>query len=1081
MIAAVRRYDGYVVQSTGDGIFAMFGAPLAHEDHAQRALYAALRMLEELRGYAATLRQRGRSPIEIRVGVNTGEVVVREIQTAEGHAEYTPIGHAANLASRMQTVAATGTIAATEHTRKLCEGYFTFRALGPTRVKGVNEAINVHEVTGLGPLRTRLQASARRGLSKFVGREAELVQMKQALVSAKSGRGQIVAAVAEAGVGKSRLFFEFQAIGHSEALVLETLSVSHGKASPYLPLIDLLKNYFGITKEDDVRRSREKIAGKILILDRSLEDTLPYIFSLLEVSESEDSLAQMDPEVRRRRTLEAIKRLLLRESLKQPLIIVFEDLHWVDEGSLTLLNLLADSIGTARVLMLVNYRPEFTHNWGNKTYYTQLRLDPLGAESADEMLNALLSESRELAPLKRVIVEKAEGNPFFMEEIVQSLFEQEALHRNGAVKLAKSLSSIRIPPTVQAVLASRIDRLPPGEKDLLNTLAVIGKEFPLGLVRQIAGKSDDELQRMLTALQAAEFIYEQPAFPDVAYVFKHALSQQVAYGSALQERRKVLHEKIARVLETQFPETVETQPELLAHHYTEAGLGARAIPYWQRSGERAFQRSANLEAIDHLQKGLDLLGPPPDTSGLIAAQETQRHSLLVVLGEAQLRAGKFTEARETLLRAADIAQSLGSIEGLIRPALALVLMTQNTGFPAPQAVPLLEQALLKLGAEDSPLKARTLSGLARYLGATGEKQKLMVYAPQAVEIARRLGDPELVGDSLVGMFYARLEPEHAEQRLAITTEMQDLARAAKNPNLQHSEHFWRGYCLLELGDTAAADVEFDAYGRWAAEVNQPFHQSCYEMLRAMRALMWGRFEESERLAQNTFAIARSMQAETAAGVLGLQMFALRREQGGLREIEPLVKLFLQEHSAAAAWRPGLAVVYAELGRTAEARAEFENLAQHDFADLPRDAMWMGTMAYLVDVCTFLRDRARADTLYRILSPFAGRNVVVSNGVACYGALSRYLGALATVLERWDDAAHHFEDALAMNSRMDTRVWLAHTQAQYAAMLLARRDVGDRDRAAALLDSALATAREFGMHALEERITAAITQMKAEAN
>ena len=246
MIAAVNRYDGYVVQSTGDGIFAMFGAPLAHEDHAQRALYAALRMQEDLRRYAATLRERGRAPIEIRVGVNTGEIVVRAIQTAQGHAEYTPIGHAANLASRMQTVAATGTIATTEDTRKLCEGYFTFRALGPAKIKGVSEAVNVHEVTGLGALRTRLQASAQRGLSKFVGREAELGQMKRALELAKSGRGQIVAAVGEAGVGKSRLFFEFHAIGQAGCLVLETLSVSHGKASAYLPLIDLLKNYFKI-------------------------------------------------------------------------------------------------------------------------------------------------------------------------------------------------------------------------------------------------------------------------------------------------------------------------------------------------------------------------------------------------------------------------------------------------------------------------------------------------------------------------------------------------------------------------------------------------------------------------------------------------------------------------------------------------------------------------------------------------------------------------------------------------------------------------------------------------------------------
>ena len=1077
MIAAVHRYDGYVVQSTGDGIFAMFGAPLAHEEHPHRALYAALRMQEDLRRYAATLRERGWAPIEIRVGVNTGEVVVRIIQTAAGHEEYTPIGHSANLASRMQTVAATGTIAATEDTRKLCEGYFTFRSLGPTRIKGVTEAVNVHEVTGLGPLRTRLQASARRGLSKFVGREAELTQIKRALELAKSGRGQIVAAVGEAGVGKSRLFFEFQAIGQAECLLLETVSVSHGKASAYLPLIDLLKSYFDIVPDDDARRRREKIAGKILILDRALEDTLPYIFTLLEV-ESDDQLIRMDPEVRRRRTLDAIKRLLLRESLDRPLILIFEDLHWVDDGSRALLNLLADSIGTARVLMMVNYRPEFTHSWGNKTYYTQLRLDPLGVERGEEMLAALLGDGPELAPLKRLIIEKTEGNPFFMEEIVQALFEQGALLRNGAVKLAKSLSSIQIPSTVQAVLASRIDRLTPEQKDLLQTLAVIGKEFPFRLVREVSGKGDEDLQRLLAELQVAEFIYEQPAISDVSYVFKHALSQQVASGSALQERRRALHQRVARVLEAQFPEIVDTQPELIAHHYTETGRGAQAIPYWQRAGERALQRWANQEAINHSKKGLELLGSRPEPSHESwPAEQAQRYSLMLVLGTAQFQAGEFLEARATLLGAAEVAQSLGSTESVIGAALALVHMTHNVGLAAPEVVLLLEQALEKLGTDDSPIRARTLGGLARYLGVTGERKQLMLYAPQAEAMARRLGDPELVSYSLLGTFFTLMGPERTEQRLVIATEMLDLAKAANNLEVMHEGLWWRAYCLLELGDMAGHDTEFDAWVREVAETNQPFYLSVTAMVMAMRSLVRGRFEESEHLAQQAFAIGQSLQTDTAAGVFGLQMFALRREQGRLKEVEPVVRVFIQQHSVAAAWRPGLALIYSELGSTKDARAEFETLARYDFADIPRDAVWMGTMTYMVDICTFLGDRARASTLYRILVPFAGRNVVIGNAAACYGALARYLGALATTLERWDDAVRHFEDAMTMNARMEARPWLAHTQEQYAAMLIARHQSGDRDNAAALLDAALATTHELGMRALEERIAAVIAQIK----
>jgi len=390
MIEAVRHYDGYVVQSTGDGIFALFGAPVAHEDHPQRALYAALRMQGELKRYSVKVVADGSSPIQGRVGANTGEVVVRSIQTGAGQVEYTPIGHTTNLASRMQTAAPVGSIAVSEATRKLCEGYFTLKPLGATKIKGVSEPVNVYEVTGLGSLRTRLQHAAGRGLTRFVGREREMEALKHAGEQAKVGHGQIAAVMAEPGVGKSRLFFEFKATSHSGWMVLETFSVSHGKASAYLPVIDLLRNYFEISGGDDERKRREKVNGKVLTLDRSLEDTVPYLFSLLGIVEGDDSLAQMDGQVKKRRTLDAIKRVVLRESLNQPLMVIFEDLHWIDEQTQELLNLLADSIGTAKLLLLVNYRPEYSHQWSSKTYYTQLRLDPLGKERAEEMLTALL-------------------------------------------------------------------------------------------------------------------------------------------------------------------------------------------------------------------------------------------------------------------------------------------------------------------------------------------------------------------------------------------------------------------------------------------------------------------------------------------------------------------------------------------------------------------------------------------------------------------------------------------------------------------------------------------------------------------
>src|SRR5262245_12528684 len=430
MMDAVHRYEGYVAQALGDGIFALFGAPIAHEDHAQRALYAALRMQEEMRQYATRVRLEKGVPLQMRVGINTGEVVLRSIRKDDLHTDYVPVGHSINLASRMESLAMPGSIVVSEQTYKLVEGYFECKALGAAQVKGLDDPVSIYEVLSVGPLRTRLQVAARRGLARFVGRQSEIEQLKRTLEHAKAGHGQIVGVMGEPGVGKSRLFYEFKVLFQTGCLVLETFSVSHGKAYPYLPLIDLLNNYFQLAPQDDERSRQEKITGKVLTLDRSLEDTLPYLFFLLGIAEPTSSLAQMDPQIRKQRTFEAIRRLLVRESLKQPLLLIFEDLHWLDAETQAFLTLLSESIATARILLLVNYRPEYRHEWGSKTYYTQLRLDPLGQAEAEEMLSVLLAEkvgATGRSPLHQLILEKTEGNPFFVEEIVQALIEEGVL------------------------------------------------------------------------------------------------------------------------------------------------------------------------------------------------------------------------------------------------------------------------------------------------------------------------------------------------------------------------------------------------------------------------------------------------------------------------------------------------------------------------------------------------------------------------------------------------------------------------------------------------------------------------------
>jgi class 3 adenylate cyclase/tetratricopeptide (TPR) repeat protein len=716
MMDATHRYDGHVVQSTGDGIFALFGAPAAHEDHPQRALHAALRMQEGLRRYSAKVVADGSTPIQSRIGINTGEVVVRSIETGAGNVEYTPIGHTTNLASRMQTAAPVGSIAVSEATRKLCEGYFILNPLGATKVKGVSEPVNVYEVTGLGPLRTRLQRSAGRGLTKFVGREGEMEALKHAAEQAKGGRGQIVATMAEPGVGKSRLFFEFKATSQSGWMVLETFSVSHGKASAYLPVIDLLRNYFDITMADDERERREKIAGRIAMLDRSLEDTLPYLFSLFGIVEGDDPLAQMDGRIKKRRTLEAIKRIVLRESLNQPLIVIFEDLHWIDEETQALLNLFADSIGTAKFLLLVNYRPDYSHQWGNKTYYTQLRLDPLGKEGADEMLTALLGDDKDLVPLKRLVIERTEGTPFFMEEMVQALFEDGVLDRNGAVKLAKSLNAVKVPATVQAILASRMDRLPPDEKELLQTLAVIGREFALSLVRRVVdGRNDDDLERMLANLQMAEFIYERPATGDIEYIFKHGLTQEVAYNSLLIERRKQLHERAGVALESMFSGQLEDHLDGLAHHYGRSGNLDKAIEYLKLAGERAYRRSDLNEAAGHQKLALELIASRAATDAIRLRTEP---GLLLAYGATLSDLGRYADATVSLDRALKLGESARDepMSMQVLSALRLVVLTARGPRDAlPIADRLLELTARSANPDYAALGHSSVGGVLYYL------------------------------------------------------------------------------------------------------------------------------------------------------------------------------------------------------------------------------------------------------------------------------------------------------------------------------------------------------------------------------
>jgi class 3 adenylate cyclase/tetratricopeptide (TPR) repeat protein len=611
MMDAVHRYEGTVNQVMGDGIMALFGAPIAHEDHAVRACYAALRMQETVHRYAEEARRTYGVGVRIRVGLNSGEVVVRAIGS-DLHMDYTAVGQTTHLAARMEQIADSGTIVITPDTLTMAEGYVDVKSLGAIPVKGLPDSIEIFELTGAGQARTRLQAAALRGLTRFVGRDAEIEQLRRILTQAGAGRGQVVALVGEAGVGKSRLTYEFT---HSHRvkdwLVLEASSVSYGKATSYLPVIDLLKGYFKITDRDDHRQMRDKVLGRVLGLDRALEQVIPPLLSLLDVPVEDPSWQALAPAQRRQRTLDAVKRLLLREAQVQPMLVVFEDLHWIDSETQALLDSVVESLGSARLLLLVNYRPEYRQTWASKTYYSQMRLDALPAESAGELLYALLGDDGSLAPLKQLLVKR--GNPFFLEETIRTLVETKALAGGrGRYRLTQPLTAIQVVPTVQAMLVARIDRLAPEDKRLLQSASVVGKDVPFALLQAIADLPDEALRRGLGRLQAAEFLYETQLYPDLEYSFKHALTHEVSYNGLLQERRRALHAQVVEALETLYHDRLGEQIERLAHHAVRGELREKAVPYLRQAGLRAAARSALPDARAWFEQAIAILASLPE-------------------------------------------------------------------------------------------------------------------------------------------------------------------------------------------------------------------------------------------------------------------------------------------------------------------------------------------------------------------------------------------------------------------------------------------------------------------------------------
>jgi len=894
MMDAVHRYEGTVNQVMGDGIMALFGAPLACEDHAVRACYAALRMQETVKRYADGLRRTEGIAIQIRVGLNSGEVVVYSIGS-DLHMDYTAVGQTTHVAARMEQMALPGSILLSAETLALAEGYVEVKPLGPLPVKGLAAPLEVHELTRAAMIRSRFQAAAARGLTRFVGRESELDQLRQALERAGAGHGQVVAVMGEPGVGKSRLYWEFthshRALGW---LVLESSSVSYGKATNYLPIIDLLRAYFSIEHADDIRKIGEKVTGKLLSLDRQLEPCVSPIMWLLDVPVEDETWARLDPPQRRQRILDWVKRLLLRESQVQPLMVLFEDLHWIDAETQALLDSLVESLPTARLLLLVNYRPEYGHGWGSKTYYRQLQIDPLRPESAEALLDALLGSDATLAPVKRLVIDRTEGNPFFIEESIRALIETGVLAgERGAYRLTRVVQGLQVPATAQAMLAARIDWLGPEDKRLLQAAAVIGTDVPFELLQAVADEPEDRLRRGLAQLQATEFLYETRLFPDLEYSFKHALTHEVAYGSLLANRRRDLHARIVGTIERLHPDRLAEQVERLAHHALRGEVWDKAVTYLWQAGTKAAGRSANREAVACFEQALMALEHLPESretkeqaidlrldlrQSLFALTEYGRvldhlreaESLAITLGD-QRRLGFVSilmtihfwttgdpeRAVEFGQHAFAIAEALGDFALQVGTNWRLGLVYYTMG-NYPQAIAHFTRAMSSLEGDLTYYERFAMPRLpsvfsrslfARCLAERGGFGEAIARGEEGVRIAESVDDASSLISAFSGLGFVYLRKGDVQKAVFLLQRGLELGKAANIPLLLPTSDLGSAYALSGRVTEALPLLEHAVEGRRAGQAIRVANLS-------EGYLLVGRMEDASQAAQRALALSR---------------------------------------------------------------------------------------------------------------------------------------------------------------------------------------------------------------------------------
>lgn len=605
LIHKVHDYGGTVNEMTGDGIVALFGAPIALEDAPQRAIRSAYAIHREMTKFSQRVREEGKDipPLEMRVGIHSGPVVLGTLGN-DLRVEFKAVGDTVNLASRMETIANPGTTYVTEETFNLTEGFFQFEALGERKIKGKEEPVKVFQVIAPSTRRTKFDVSAERGLTPFVGRERELELLMDGFQRAKAGKGQAFSIVSEAGCGKSRLLYEFRkAVANEDVTFLEGRCLSYSRSVAYHPVIDILKSNLDIHEDEGDQGIREKVQKGLRIIGADEASTLPYLFELLSIKDSGIDKIPMSPEAKKDRIIQAIKQIVIKGSEIRPLIIAFEDLHWSDKSSLDIVRSHLESIPGSRVLLIFTYRPGFVHTWGAKSYHSQITLNQLSNRESLVVMTHLLNRKKIEQELEDLILAKTEGIPFFIEEFIKSLKDLKIIDStNGSYKLAQNLRNISIPSTIHDVIMARVDRLPDGAREVLRAGSAIEREFNHKLIGKIIALPEDQLLSHISTLKDTELLYEHGIYPNSTYIFKHALTRDVVYDSILMKTKKQIHEKIGNAIEEIYQIKIEEHYEALVNHFMASENYRKAANYSQLACKKAEKSMSLHDAIDYARK-----------------------------------------------------------------------------------------------------------------------------------------------------------------------------------------------------------------------------------------------------------------------------------------------------------------------------------------------------------------------------------------------------------------------------------------------------------------------------------------------